>query len=132
MGGTISSLIKNLFIGLNLPCYLRLKISPYEMIYQHSIFDICKRNLRKKIKNIKIEESQDAKIINTKLNKKRIKQKYKIVELVFKKTHYPDEILDKWSGPFKVIKIINDDTFLIDEVNKTNRANVKNIKPFGG
>ncbi|KAG0437538.1 hypothetical protein DMUE_3635 [Dictyocoela muelleri] len=101
------------------------------MIYQHSIFDICKRNLREKIKNIKIEESQEARIINTKLNKKRINHKYKIGDLVFKKTHYPDKILDKWNGPFKVIKIINDDTFLINEVNKTNRVNVKNIKAFG-
>ncbi|KAG0419999.1 Pol polyprotein [Dictyocoela roeselum] len=129
---TIPSLIKNISIGLNLPCHSKLKTSPFEMIFKYSILDVSRRNLSKKIQKLKREEAMNIKIDNQKMNQGRIKHQYKIGGLIYKKTHYPDKILDKWKGPFKITKIIKNDTFIIDEVNKLNRVNIKNIKPFGG
>lgn len=53
-------------------------------------------------------------------------------DLIFKILHNSDKIMDKWYGPFKITKVINPDTFIIDVKNKLSRLNIKNINQFEG
>ncbi|KAG0442500.1 hypothetical protein DMUE_0231 [Dictyocoela muelleri] len=100
------------------------------MIFKYSPFDIFKRNLQNQISKAKEKEIANSLNENLIRNKKRIKHRYKIGDLVFKKTTNPDKIEDKWHGPFKIEKIINENMFLIDKIKRSTYQNIKNIRPY--
>ncbi|KAG0438144.1 hypothetical protein DMUE_3273 [Dictyocoela muelleri] len=100
------------------------------MIYGYSIFDPRKQNLPDKIKNLKNKEALLQKN-QTKKSKKRIKHEYKVGDVILKKLHHLPKIIDKWSGSYEITKIINSDTFIINESNEFSRVNIKNIEPLG-
>lgn len=54
-GKSISKLLRNLYIGLNLPGHIRLGLSPFDMVYEYSVLDAYKRNLKDKIESVKLE-----------------------------------------------------------------------------
>ncbi|KAG0435785.1 Pol polyprotein [Dictyocoela muelleri] len=127
---TIRELLRNLFIGINFARHTTLGFSPFELVYKYSPFDAFKRNLSFKINEAKSQEIIKAAKLCEKNKKRRIKHTYKQGDLVFKKMHYPDKIREKWAGPFRIDKLINNDTYIIDEGTKMTRQNIKNIRPF--
>ena len=89
-----------------------------------------------KIKNINSEELARKNILNKiynlkRINKNRISYNYKINSMAYRKNNDQDKIIEKYSGPFKIIQIKNDKIYL-DEINKITENNIKNLKPVGG
>ncbi|KAG0420508.1 Transposon Tf2-6 polyprotein [Dictyocoela roeselum] len=127
---TIKELLRNLFIGINFTCHTTLGLSPFELVYKYSPFDAFKRDLTREVNEAKSLESSKAERL-CEINKKgRIKHEYKKGDLIFKKMHHPDKIREKWAGPFRIEKLINKDTYVIDEGTKLTRQNIKNIRPY--
>ncbi|KAG0420259.1 Retrovirus-related Pol polyprotein from transposon TNT 1-94 [Dictyocoela roeselum] len=55
-GMSIKELINNIFKGINFTCNSRLGVSPFEMIYKYSHFDMLKRNLQNQVTKAKEKE----------------------------------------------------------------------------
>ncbi|KAG0430099.1 hypothetical protein DMUE_5696 [Dictyocoela muelleri] len=60
-GLKLNELVKNIFIFLNYNANRRLRLSPFELIYKYSPFDITKQNLESEILNAKNYELLNSK-----------------------------------------------------------------------
>lgn len=107
-GTTIKNLIDKIEAYHNLTKNRITGYSPYELLYKKSIFgetkyddEIYEQQFNKTLLNIKKEIERR--------NVNRKKHQYKIGDLVFKKkNHQQDKVEPKWLGPYKIIKVINE------------------------
>ncbi|KAG0431926.1 hypothetical protein DMUE_5529 [Dictyocoela muelleri] len=84
---------------------------------------------RKKSEKLKIE-SKIKNISHKEMNKTRKGYNYKVGDLVYRKTHSPDKIDNKYVGPFEILKLDSKGNYVIlNEIKKISRQNIKNITP---
>lgn len=114
---------------MNLTANRTTKMSPYEIVYGFSPFDVTKR-INTRTKELQFARTEHSIIIEQeKNNKKRLDFIYKSGDRVYKKNHDPDKLAEKWTGPFLVTKVIDQNVVEIQQKNKITRENIKNLKP---
>ncbi len=102
---------------------------PFEIVYNYNPFDIYKKL------NKNVQETQfNRTLMNIKkdenIRNKHLEYQYKINDKVFKRNFSPDKLENKWKGPFKLTKILQQNVVEIQENKKLTTQNIKNLKPY--
>ncbi|KAG0441316.1 hypothetical protein DMUE_1134, partial [Dictyocoela muelleri] len=130
-GHQLRQITKKIEININYCFHSILKASPFEILNGYSIFDFKKRDLFDKLKHSKENEKRFKEKEMIKKNKKRKDVVFNEGDIVLRRNIVQDKILDRYLGPYKVIK--TDDAtgnVWVDENNRIVRHNKKNLKPF--
>ncbi|KAG0435913.1 hypothetical protein DMUE_4481 [Dictyocoela muelleri] len=104
-----------------------------ELINGYSVFDILNRDLTSKFNTAKEQEKikKETEIKNK--NKKRKEIRFNIGDKVLRKNVVQDKMLDRYLGPFEVVKVSEDwGNVWIKEGRRVVRHNAKNLKPYVG
>ncbi|KAG0432648.1 hypothetical protein DMUE_5483 [Dictyocoela muelleri] len=130
-GDTLSEVIKNIEINLNFTYHSILRSSPMEFLNGYSLFDIVKRDLSEDIEKCLAREENLKREELRKLNEKKKVTTYHKCDKILRKNVVNDKILNRYMGPFEVIKVNNESGKIwIKEGRRINRHNIKNVKPF--
>ncbi|MGL5707545.1 MAG: reverse transcriptase domain-containing protein [Aeromonas sp.] len=129
-GESIRKLLKNISIRINYNVNRMTGKSPHEKMWETDIFGQPATKEDEESYTERRKRNEDLiKDLETK-NKGRKYHEYSVGQMVYKKTHNPDKVEDKWCGPFKIIKIDKSGNSLsIQEVGKISRQNLKNVRP---
>ncbi|KAG0435944.1 hypothetical protein DMUE_4461 [Dictyocoela muelleri] len=132
-GYSLKKAVKKVEIHFNFTHHTILNASPMELINGYSVFDILNRDISSKFSEAKKQEKikKDKEIKNK--NKKRKEIRFNVGDNVLRKNIVQDKLLDRYIGPFKVMKVSEDYGIVwIKEGKRIVRHNAKNLKPYVG
>ncbi|KAG0439135.1 Transposon Tf2-9 polyprotein, partial [Dictyocoela muelleri] len=132
-GKSLKDIVKKIEVHLNLTHHTILNASPLEFINKFSVFDPLARDLSNNLAGVKIREKNKKESEMKRKNKLRCEIKLNVGDKVLRRNVVQDKILDRYLGPFEVIKVSEDyGNVWIMEGKRLVRHNVKNLKPYVG
>lgn len=132
-GNPLAEVIKKIEVHLNFTHHSILNASPMEVISKRSVFDILQKDISRELNECKarekIKKEKELKIKNS----KRKEIRFRVGDKVLRKNVVNDKILDRYLGPFEVVKVSeNYGNVWIKEGKRIKRHNVKNLKHYMG